>query len=99
MPRSSKTTKVEAIPGEVGRFRAESWSHPQRPHLVDLLDRTPIGSCSCLDYTTRRWPAYKLSLIVSNDHRCKHIRAAREHFLNLILEDMAETQLASKYAT
>lgn len=87
-----QTIKVESIMGETGRFRVQSKSHPQRPHMVDLLDRTPIGSCSCLDYTTRRWPAYKLSLITSDAYRCKHIKAAREHFMNLILEEMAEKQ-------
>jgi hypothetical protein len=70
------------------RFRVESWSHPQRPHTVDLLAFNGLGECSCADWSIRRAKAAKLGL-KGQESQCRHITATRNYFLNKLLEQMA----------
>lgn len=50
MPRSTRTVRVQAIPGEPFRYRVESWVDPKHPHMVDLLEQDGNGECDCWDY-------------------------------------------------
>lgn len=93
MPAHNKTVRVREIPGEVMRFHVESWSHPQRPHVVDLLAHTGRGECSCTDWQTRRGPAIKAGASQgSPEALCRHVKVARVYFLNKLLRSMAHDQ-------
>lgn len=87
MPRTTKTVRVQAIDGETMRFRVESWSKPQQPHVVDLLAYEGAGECSCADWSIRRGPAIKAGAIAGI--HCRHVVAARALFLNRLLKQMA----------
>ncbi len=79
--------KVRAILGETCRYHVQSSSNPNRLHLVDLLEH----ECSCTDWTCRQ-RGYRER--TGQRYHCRHIRAAREEFLNDILERLKEDQLA-----
>jgi hypothetical protein len=100
MPRSTGTIKVKAIPGEAMRWRVESWSKPQEPHIVDLSMHGGRGECSCTDWQTRcnpnfkkhgQWVEYWGAGGRPNPARsmCRHIHVTRIHFLNTSLRDIA----------
>jgi hypothetical protein len=80
---------VAEVAGERMRFHVESWTRPTRPHLVDLLAHGGIGECSCADWQSRRWPLIRDGLPGQN--RCRHVNAARAHFLDNLLLAMAAT--------
>ena len=93
MPRETRTVRVEAIPGELMRYRVESWSSAKRPHTVDLLANDGAGECSCADWGTRRGPAIKAGGFPGTaPTMCRHVTAARLHFLNRLLREMAQKQ-------
>jgi len=90
MSRDARTVKVQAIPGETMRFHVESWSSPQKPHLVDLLEYDGAGACSCTDWSTRRGPAIKAGCLPGlPETMCRHVAVARRVFLNQLLRQMA----------
>lgn len=80
MPRSSKTVRVEEIPGEPWCFRVESWSHAQRPHRVELMANAGFGECSCTNWGTKKWPVIRDGLAKVRGTKlteCRHVEAAR----------------------
>lgn len=77
---------VIPIMGEVGRFWVTSSSGEGR-HLVDLLE----NQCGCPDYVCRR-RAYELEN--RKPYHCRHLKLARFHFLEEILEHMREHALS-----
>lgn len=75
------------------RFRVESWSKPQQPHMVDLLAHSGASQCSCVDWSTRRGPAIKGGALPGTpESMCRHVKAARHYFLNKLLKQMAADQ-------
>ena len=91
MSRSKRSVKVAEIPGELMRFRVESWSNPQKPHLVDLLARKGFGECSCTDWVTRRAVNARNGAPMGTDETmCRHVKVARLYFLNKLLVKMAQ---------
>jgi hypothetical protein len=91
MSRHDKTIRVAEIPGELMRFRVESWSNPQRPHTVDLLSQKGFGECSCTDWVTRRAINARNGAAMGTEATmCRHIKAARLFFLNRLLTRMAQ---------
>ena len=87
MPRDSHTVRVKAIEGEPGRFSVESWSDPRHPHTVDLLEHGTVGECSCPRWSTHTWPLIRDGKTVLPSDRCRHINAAREYLLNLLINE------------
>lgn len=87
MPRASNTVIVAEVPGERMRYRVESWSAENRPHVVDLLAHGGLGECSCTDWQTRRWPLIRDGETAGT--RCRHVTAARDFFLSQLLARMA----------
>ena len=79
--------KVRHIVGECGRFWVTSEANPDQEHLVDLLDH----ECGCPSFTCRN---RKYREQYGHNFTCKHIRVARELFLNEILESLREGELA-----
>lgn len=100
MPRETKTVRVAPIPNEALRYYCESWTSPQRPHLVDLSDHFGNGSCSCKDFITRRQPAIRDGKpLFTQATTCRHIQAAHRYWLKHSLEHAAETINAQKTST
>lgn len=64
-------------------------------YRVDLLDNNGSGRCSCIDHGTRRQPFLTAGgdgFLTSG--YCKHVRAARDHFLKSLLIAMAKSEEA-----
>lgn len=91
MPRSTRTVDIKEIAGERLRYHVESWTSPQRPHLVDLSEYGGRGSCSCKDWQTRRGPLVKAGCALgAPESMCRHVISARHYFTNSILSQIAE---------
>lgn len=71
--------------GERLRYRVHSEARPQNVYLVDLLANGGQGECTCKDWSCRCWPIVR----EGGKARCKHITAARAHFLDHLLATMA----------
>lgn len=90
MPKATSTIKVAPIQGEALRYYVESWTSPQRPHVVDLGAYGGAGECSCKDWQTRRGPIVKAGAKPgAPGSLCKHVMAARTHFTNHMLADLS----------
>lgn len=74
--------------GDRCRYYVSSEAHPRNQYLVDLLDHEGVGCCSCRDWICRCWP------IIKKGQRamCKHVKAARAHFLDHLLQTMAKAE-------
>lgn len=72
--------KVTHIMGEPLRFWVSSESG-STPHLVDIGE----DACGCADWTCkhRKWQRE-----TGKPYRCKHLKAAREAFLDDVIEAM-----------
>ena len=92
MSKSNGEIRVRPIAGEVMRYHVESWSIPARPHTVDLLSWAGRGECSCKDWQTRRGPLIKAG--ERHGVFCRHVIAARTHFLDGLLERMSREHRA-----
>jgi len=68
------------------QFLVYSDSHPRQPNLVDLVDNSYNGFCSCPDYEYVKGPSNK----VGDEFRCKHIKQARSYFLDEVLPKINE---------
>jgi hypothetical protein len=71
-----------------GRYLVPSRSRAGEVHLVDLLAYRLNGRCDCPDFTVRREPMLRKGASPGNSTRCKHIHAARDAMLQLILEEI-----------
>ena len=65
--------EVTPIPGEKFRYLVAGSKAGEGEYMVDLEARFPATRCACLDYSCRRWPDFKKSLMADY---CKHSRAA-----------------------
>lgn len=70
------------------RYYVGSEGNPRGSYLVDLLSYEGRGECSCKDWSTRRWPAIR----DGGSDTCKHVRAARDYFLNGLLRELSRQQ-------
>lgn len=100
MPRSIKTVKVEAVPGESMVYRVESWGEPDMPHTVVLLERQGNGVCTCKDFRTtcqRNWKNGEGKKVHygfpgrpdKKRTQCRHIYCTRIRFLDDLLTSMS----------
>lgn len=78
---------VQAVVGEIARFRVSSESAHDQSHLVDLLEH----ECGCASWVcnNRRYRQQ-----YGHNFTCKHIKVARESFMDDILESLREHQLS-----
>lgn len=63
--------------GEAGRFIVDSASRPGESHMVDMSMNNGNGSCSCTDFSVRRYPLFnkhkRTILFGQSKTVCKHI--------------------------
>lgn len=78
---------VRHIQGEPGRVFVRSATNPEQEHLCDLLEH----ACGCPSWTCRN---RKYRAQYGHNFTCRHIREAREFFLDEVLESMREHLLA-----
>jgi len=71
------------------RFRFTSQNRPEISHIVDLGEFDGFGECSCEDFQYRIAPA--LTKGERPAARCKHLIAAREHLLNLVINRVSNS--------
>lgn len=65
------------------------------PYMVDVLDNSGKGSCQCKDFSCRRKKHQDDEFdpnAVRQSGSCKHLHAAKQHFLTLILPKLANNQ-------
>ena len=102
MSADAGTMKVRPLAGEMGRFHVESWEHPDRPHVVDLLAHGGQGECSCIDWSTRCRPNQKARPFAFIEygskrspnperHVCRHVTVARTYFMREVLRGLSST--------
>ncbi len=77
------------------RWRFESASRPDVSHVVDLAAYGGFGECSCEDFCYRVRPALMaddgtFTSRAAGVQRCKHLLAAREHLLDLVIARVRE---------
>ena len=74
-------------------FSVSSESKPNKLYRVDLTSMNGFSQCSCADWAMRRCANISRGFRRgSREASCKHIRAARDHFLNGLLEAMAKSE-------
>lgn len=85
---SVNTGGVEEFPGEPFRFLVASDKN-QEKYLVELQNAGWVGACNCMHFSVRCAPK-----IAGGERgpelRCKHIRRAREFFLENVLPKLAK---------
>lgn len=91
---SSTTPDIAPVPNERMVYAVRSVSNPGRhPYRVDLLANGGFGECSCVDWSTRRWPAIKEGAAMGlRSTMCRHVILARRLFLNGLLREMAAAE-------
>jgi hypothetical protein len=78
---------VEEVPDEPFRFRVQS-AKTNEKYLVDIQTHKFTGECNCMHYLARIAPKVAQGLR-GPEARCKHLRLAREYFLENILPKLA----------
>ena len=78
---------IRHIMGEPGRMFVRSASNPEQEHLVDLLEH----ECGCASWTCRN---RKYREQYGHNFTCRHIREAREAFLDEVLDGIREHTLS-----
>lgn len=74
-------------------FLVPSDTYKGKDYRVDLLSFGGAGMCQCVDWSTRRHGAFKDGAAKGTRATlCKHLKAARDHFLQTLLNDMAKTE-------
>lgn len=68
-------------------FLCYSQNQTNTAYTVSLLDYDGLGSCSCLDFTTRRFPRWRLTHKLHQVFRCKHIRNVRNFVMDLKVQE------------
>lgn len=69
------------------RFRFESDTRKEIAHVVDLAAWNGFGECSCEDFQYRVLPLLHRGEAAT---RCKHLVAAREHLLGMVISRIME---------
>lgn len=67
------------------RWFVDSETEAGEPHLVDLGLYNGNGRCSCLHFSCRLEPELRQGRYPSNATRCKHIKAARGMFCDVMV--------------
>jgi hypothetical protein len=80
----------------IGRFTVPSASKPSERHMVDLLALNGNGRCSCEDFTCRKGPLLASGFPMGDKTRCKHIKSARDLFLDTVIRQLLKTHTAGK---
>lgn len=76
--------EVTPIEGEPFRYLVAGSKPNEGDYIVDLEARFPATRCACLDYSCRKWPEFRKTLLADY---CKHSRAALVfHALRHVLE-------------
>ena len=87
MSEATRTVRVEEVPGELGRYRVESWSE-ETPNLVDVFALGCNGECDCDYFYFKCRKAYRIRRKTMGDKfrpvkygepgatQCRHICAA-----------------------
>lgn len=80
--------------GERLVYQVRSENNPKVTYRVELTAHDGYSQCACKDWATRRSPAIKSKAfpIGSKEVTCKHVRGAREHFLNHFLPVLAREE-------
>jgi hypothetical protein len=68
-----------------GQYLAQSRTRPSLHYAVDLQAHDGLGHCECEDFQYRRYPRWKQVKANYDHYRCQHIRAVRNHVLDLII--------------
>lgn len=93
MPTSSKVRQINTIPGEPLRFWVDS-SEGDIPHMVDLLEKSGNGECSCRDFQIRCQRQFRengrnrVEYGNPDRTRCKHINAVCLFLANKVIEEV-----------
>lgn len=87
MPTETNRASVRAINGEPCTFEVRSTSQPSQWHRVDLAAFNGAGQCACIRWDTVCWPIIRDTKNLPPSKRCRHLRAAREKCLNLLIAD------------
>lgn len=76
--------------GDAMVYSVRSNTNPARRYRCDLIAENGYGRCDCKDWGTRRWPAIKAKRPAGvRATLCRHLIAARRHFLNGLLRALA----------
>lgn len=73
-------------------WHVQSQSEPETQHLVDLFSNNGYGQCSCAQHTYRIQPELDAGKHPSILQRCKHLTAARNHFLDMVIQQLIATR-------
>lgn len=83
--------EVIPSPHERMTYLVRSESNPKTRYRVDLLANDGASECSCEDWAKRRGPALRNGSPMGTPATlCKHCKAAREYFLNGLLQRLSE---------
>ena len=66
-------------------YLCHSQDQPNMAYTVELLDYNALGSCTCYDFKTRRFPRWQLVRLLYPNFRCKHLRRMRNYVMDHIL--------------
>jgi hypothetical protein len=91
-----KPLKVIQIPGEATRFRVQGKS--VNWYLVDLGEYNGNGSCGCQHFEFRLKPTLERNHEIDwtrTPMRCRHIEAARQFALDVILKSYGRQQMVN----
>lgn len=89
-----RALKVFPIEGENAlRYRVQSRSDPEHPHLVDLSSFGGYGQCSCKNWQCRVWPQIRDKSVRPLEPKatCAHVRAALGWLLRATLHSLINT--------
>ena len=75
-----------------GRYLVPSRSKPGEKHLVDLLAYRRNGRCDCPAFLMNHEPRLRKGAKPGDATRCRHLLAARDAFIDLILLEIADNE-------
>lgn len=68
-----------------GCYTCHSSSQAETAYAVDIAENEGLGSCQCMDFTTRRLPRWRGTRKSLDVFRCKHIKRIRGYVLDAII--------------
>lgn len=85
----------EVIPSDGERmiYEVRSDRNPKIKYRCDLTAEGGYGRCNCADFSIRRWlNIQEKRPMGTRDVLCKHLRRARDYFLNALLTELAKQE-------
>ena len=79
---------IEPVQGELLTFHVRS-DHDGKPYRVELAAYGGNGTCECSDFQIRRRPMLERKEVERS--LCKHLRRAREYFVDELIKRMLQT--------